>query len=77
MDPADTLRDTNALLGLLVYVPEPTTDEDIATFLSLKVGGHIEVSNCFARRWAQTQTRKIRLLHPLTTPVTSRFGNST
>lgn len=37
-DPADTLRDMNAFLGLLVYVPEPTTAEDLATLLSLKVG---------------------------------------
>ena len=37
-DPADTLRDASAFLGLLLYVPEPTTAEGVATLLSLKVG---------------------------------------
>lgn len=40
LDPADTLRDTTAVLGLLVYVPEPATAEDLATLLSLKVGAY-------------------------------------
>lgn len=47
-DPADTLRDMNAFLGLLVYVPEPTTAEGLATLLSLKVGGiHQSASSLF------------------------------